>query len=122
MELIYDYLPIFLIVIFAVLFAAGSIIASSLVKKKHPNPSKSLPYECGMEPLASAKILFPIRFYLVALLFLLFDMETVYILAWAIIFGVPSLRMFALAEMLVFMGFLLVGYIYVWKKGALTWV
>ncbi|ACM18831.1 NADH dehydrogenase I, A subunit [Geotalea daltonii FRC-32] len=113
------YLPIILLVAVAVAFGLGSIIFSSLIGPKKPSEVKLSPYECGVEPVGSARERFSIKFYIIAMLFILFDIEAVFLYPWAVLF--KRLGMFGLMEMGVFIVILFVGYIYVWKKGALEW-
>ncbi|TWJ33557.1 NADH-quinone oxidoreductase subunit A [Geobacter argillaceus] len=113
------YLPIVVLVAIAVLFGLGSIILSTIIGQKKPSVVKMQPYECGIEPVGSARERFSIKFYLIAMLFILFDIEAVFLYPWAILF--KRLGVFGLVEMGVFIVILFVGYIYVWKKGALEW-
>ena len=113
------YLPILLLVLLAILFGIGSLFLSSLLGPKKPSSLKLSPYECGCEPVGSARERFSIKFYLIAMLFILFDIEAVFLYPWSILF--KRLGMFGLIEMGVFVVILLVGYIYIWKKGALEW-
>src|SRR5438309_2725005 len=117
------YLPFLLLLLFVVANAAGMIGLSHLVGPKRPTPLKDAPYESGMPPLGSAHERFSVKFYLVAVLFILFDIETVFLIPWAVIFmGTGTLTTgFLLVEMLVFMLILFVGYVYVWKRGAFQW-
>ena len=114
-----DYLPILILVILAALFAAGSVLLSSLLGPRRPNPEKLSPYECGVEPVGTARERFSVKFYLVAMLFIIFDMEIVFLYPWAVVF--QQLRLFGLMAMGSFLLVLLVGYFYVWKKGGLEW-
>ena len=113
------YLPIVLLVMIAILFGLGSVILSSLIGQKKPSAVKMSPYECGCEPVGSARERFSIKFYLIAMLFILFDIEAVFMYPWAILY--KRLGLFGLVEMGLFIAILFVGYIYVWKKGALEW-
>ena len=113
------YLPILVLVIIAVCFGMGSLIFSTLIGQKKPSKIKLAPYECGCEPVGSARERFSIKFYLIAMLFILFDIEAVFLYPWSVIF--KRLGMFGLMEMGVFIAILFVGYVYVWKKGALEW-
>jgi NADH-quinone oxidoreductase subunit A len=113
------YLPILLLVIVAVLFGLASLVFSSLIGPKKPSAVKLSPYESGCEPVGTARERFSIKFYLIAMLFILFDIEAVFLYPWAILY--KKLGVFGLAEMGVFIVILFVGYIYVWKKGALEW-
>ena len=118
------YLPFLLLLLFVVANAAGMIGLSHLVGPKRPTPLKDAPYESGMPPLGSARERFSIKFYLVAMLFIVFDIETVFLIPWGTIFlGSPQgpSTGFLLVEMLVFILILAVGYVYVWKRGALEW-
>lgn len=122
MNYLQPYLPILIILTVAVLFGMGTLIFSRLIGPRRPNPVKSLPYECGNIPTGAANVRLPIKFYLVALLFLLFDMETVLILSWAVAFRDPLIPpLYGLGVMLFFMAILAVGFLYEWRKGALTW-
>jgi NADH-quinone oxidoreductase subunit A len=113
------YLPILVLVIIAVCFGLGSLVFSTLIGQKKPSKVKLAPYECGCEPVGSARERFSIKFYLIAMLFILFDIEAVFLYPWSVIF--KRLGMFGLMEMGVFIAILFVGYVYVWKKGALEW-
>ena len=113
------YLPILVLVIIAVCFGMGSLIFSTLIGQKKPSKVKLAPYECGCEPVGTARERFSIKFYLIAMLFILFDIEAVFLYPWSVIF--KRLGMFGLMEMGVFIAILFVGYVYVWKKGALEW-
>lgn len=113
------YLPIIALVVVAVLFGFCTIIFSSLIGQKKPNKIKCAPYECGIEPVGSARERFSVKFYIIAMLFILFDIEAVFLYPWSVIF--KRLGMFGVMEMGVFIVILFVGYIYVWKKGALEW-
>src|SRR5712691_12157610 len=125
------YLPFLLLLLFVVATAAGMIGLSHLVGPKRPTPLKDAPYESGMPPLGSAHERFSVKFYLVAMLFIVFDIETVFLIPWGTIFfqqggggggaGAGPGMGFLLVEMLVFMGILAIGYVYVWKRGALQW-
>jgi NADH-quinone oxidoreductase subunit A len=113
------YLPILLLVIVAIAFGFIVLILSALVGPKKPSAVKLAPYECGVEPVGTARERFSIKFYMIAMLFILFDIEAVFLYPWAILY--KKLGVFGLAEMGAFIVILFVGYIYVWKKGALEW-
>jgi NADH-quinone oxidoreductase subunit A len=113
------YLPIMLLIVVALAFGLGSVVFSSLVGQKKFSKVKMAPYECGCEPIGTARERFPIKFYLIAMLFILFDIEAVFLYPWAILY--KKLGVFGVVEMGVFVVILFVGYIYVWKKGALEW-
>jgi len=118
------YVPFLILLGLAALNAAGFVVISHLVTRRRPTAAKDAPYESGMPPLGSAHERFSVKFYLVAMLFIIFDVETVFLIPWGAIFlgtGEGPGTGFLLAEMLVFLGILAVGYIYLWKRGALQW-
>jgi len=114
-----SYIPILLMVLVAAGFAALALGIAWLMGPSRPDPSKDETYECGVPPVGDARERFSVRFYVVAMLFIVFDLETVFLFPWAVIFRQSTLFFFL--EMLVFLGLLLVGYIYVWRTGALEW-
>ena len=114
-----SYLPILTLIFIALAFATGSMVFSRLIGEKKPSDVKLAPYECGMPPVGSARERFSVKFYIIAMLFIVFDIEVVFMYPWAVMF--KRLGMFGFAEMGVFILILLVGYAYVWKKGALEW-
>ncbi len=113
------YLPVLILVMVVVGFAVFAVVASHLLGQHKPTRVKMAPYECGIASPGYGKTRIPLRYYTVAMLFLLFDLEVVFLYPWAVTF--KKLGVFGLVEMLIFIGILLVGYIYVWKKGALEW-
>ncbi len=114
-----EYVAIGLMIVLATLVALIAIGLGTLFGPKKESAAKSMPYESGMNPYGEGTRRMPIRFYLVAVLFILFDIEVVFFLPWAITFR--QLGLFGLIEMIVFIVILLVGYVYAWKKGALEW-
>lgn len=114
------YVPVLIFVIVAILLPVVGLAVGRLLRPSRPSPSKLSPYECGVEPASDARDRVSIRFYIVAILFVIFDVETVFLFPWAILYG--ELALFGLIEMFIFLGILIVGYFYVWKKGALEWV
>jgi len=114
------YIPIAIFVVVATGFAILTIVISSALHPSKYNKVKLEPYECGIEPLTDARDRYSIRYYLVAMLFVIFDVETVFMFPWAVIFN--KLALFGLIEMIVFIFILVVGYYYAWQKGALEWV
>jgi len=114
-----SYLPILVLIGIALAFAVGSTVMSGIVGQKKPSVVKLAPYECGMPPVGTARERFSVKFYIVAMLFILFDIEAVFLYPWAVMF--KRLGVFGFAEMGVFILILLFGYVYVWKKGALEW-
>ncbi len=113
------YFPVLLQVLIAMAIAAGMLITSAIVGRRVRNRIKDQPYECGITPVGSTRERFSVKFYLVAMVFILFDIETVFLYPWAVVFR--ELRMFAFVEMLVFVALILSGFFYIWKKGALAW-
>jgi NADH-quinone oxidoreductase subunit A len=114
-----SWIPILIFLIFVTGFAVTSLIGSYVLGVKKPNPRKLSPYECGLTPVGSARERFSVKFYLVAMLFLLFDIEAVFLFPWAVIYR--ELKLFGFFEMVLFIAAILAGYVYVWKKGALEW-
>ncbi len=113
------YFPILVQIVIAMAVAGGMLGASYFLGKKVRNPVKDLPYECGIVPTGSARERFSVKFYLVAMLFILFDIEAVFLYPWAVVFR--ELKLFAFIEMLIFIVLILCGFFYIWKKGALDW-
>ena len=113
------YLPILLQVALAVLIAGGAIIASHIIGHRVKSKTKDQPYECGVQPTGDARGRFSVKFYLVAMLFILFDVEAIFFYPWAYVFR--ELQLFGFLEMMLYIAILLVGYLYLWKKGALDW-
>ena len=117
------YLPLLILLLVAGFIAALLVGLSWILGPKQPSNEKLSPYECGVNPVGTARDRFPIKFYLIAMLFIIFDIETVFLYPWAVMFRdqVMAIRGFLLSEMIVFIIILFVGYVYVWKKGALEW-
>ncbi|HJO39933.1 MAG: NADH-quinone oxidoreductase subunit A [Vicinamibacterales bacterium] len=113
------YVPILIFVFVATGFAIFTLIMSGLLHPERYNKVKLEPYECGIEPETDARDRYSIRYYLVAMLFVIFDVETVFMFPWAVI--MDELALFGLIEMIVFLFILVVGYVYAWRKGALEW-
>jgi NADH-quinone oxidoreductase subunit A len=114
-----EYLAILIYILIAVAFAIFAILASHLLGQRKPSPLKEEPYECGMTTVGSSFRRIPIKYYIIAMLFLLFDIEVVFLYPWAVVF--KELKVFAFISMAVFIGILLIAYLYIWKKGALEW-
>src|SRR5215510_13777601 len=114
-----NYLPIGIMMIIAVVFAVVMSKASEWFGPKNPNEIKLSTYESGMEPIRSAHERVSVKYYLVAMLFIIFDIEVVFLYPWAVNF--KMLGLFGLVEMFIFIAILMLGYLYVWKKGALRW-
>ena len=117
--MLFDYLPLVILFILAVLLAGFVVLLGHAFGPRKPTKRKSQPYESGMTPIGPGTRRLPVRFYLVAVLFILFDIEVVFFYPWAVAFR--QLGLFGLIEMLIFILILLVGYVYAWKKGALEW-
>ncbi len=115
-----NYVPIFLFVAVIAVLIPVTLLAAKLVRPENPSKAKLMPYECGIDPVDSARGRYTVRFYIVAILFVVFDVETIFLLPWAAQFNYMGL--FGLVEMLIFLAILIVGFIWVWKKGALEWV
>ena len=113
------FIPILIMVAVAIGFAAGGLAASHFLGRRVNDPAKLAPYECGITPVGSARERFHTRFYLVAMLFIVFDIETVFLYPWAVVY--KQLALFGLIEMAIFIAILLAGLAYVWGKGALEW-
>lgn len=120
-----SYFPVLVFILFAAAFGFIPIVAGRIIGPSKPDAEKLSPFECGFEPFEDARIKFDVRYYLLAILFILFDLEIAFLFPWATILkeiaANESIRMFGFFEMIVFLGILLLGYIYVWKRGALDW-
>ncbi|MBK47476.1 MAG: NADH-quinone oxidoreductase subunit A [Pelagibacteraceae bacterium] len=114
-----EYLPILLFLIVSLIFSVGALSLSFVLSPKKPNDEKLSPYECGFEPFDDARTKFDIRFYLVALLFIIFDLEVAFLFPWAI--SLENIGLFGYFSMMIFLIILTIGFIYEWKKGALEW-
>ena len=113
------YFPVLVQAVLAMAVAAGLLGVSFLLGHRVRNRVKDQPYECGMAPVGNARERFSVKFYLVAMLFILFDIEAIFLYPWAVVFR--ELKMFAFVEMLILMVLILAGFFYVWRKGALDW-
>src|SRR5213593_3768646 len=114
------YIPIFLFMAGAFALPVVTLLVARLVRPQTGGEGKLTPYECGVDPDSDARKRYAIRYYVVAILFVIFDVETVFLFPWAIIYK-KQLALFGLVEMLVFLGILIVGYVWIIKKGALDW-
>ncbi len=114
-----NYLPLLMHFIVAGLLASVIVTLSWIIGQRKPTRAKMSPYECGMAPIGDARERFSVKFYMVAMLFILFDVEAVFLYPWAVI--LKELKMFGFWEMMVYIGIFLVGFFYVWKKGVLDW-
>jgi NADH-quinone oxidoreductase subunit A len=118
-SLLSDYFPILVFLAVAGGVAMAMVTASFLVARQQPDTAKLSPYECGFEPFDDARIRFDVRYYLVAILFIIFDLEVAFLFPWAV--SLTDLGVFGFWSMIVFLAVLTVGFIYEWKKGALEW-
>ena len=118
-EYLTHYFPILFFVVVALFFGIWSLVISYLVQPKYPEPEKLSSYECGSEPFSDARMPFPVRYYIFAMLFVIFDIEVIFLYPWAVVF--TKIELIGLIEMLVFIGLFLVAYVYAWRKGALEW-
>ena len=114
-----DYLPIMLFLIIAIVLSCAFVLVNFVISPKNPDPEKLSAYECGFEPFEDSRIEFDVRFYLVAILFIIFDLEIAFLFPWAISLG--NIGLLGFSSMMIFLGILTVGFIYEWRKGALDW-
>ena len=119
LEYLNSYFPILLFIFVALAFGVVTLIVSYLVQPKYPEPEKLSTYECGSEPFSDARMPFPIRYYIFAMLFVIFDIEIIFLYPWAVVFD--KIGLIGLLEMIIFIGLFVVAYVYAWRKGALEW-
>lgn len=113
------WFPVLIQIVIAIVVAGAMVGLSALLGKRVRDPVKSMPYESGMNPIGSARERFSVKFYLVAMVFIVFDIEAIFLYPWAVIYR--ELKLFAFFEMLVFIALVLCGFFYIWKKGVLNW-
>ena len=120
-----NYFPILVFVVVGLVFGCVPILLGWLIAPNRPDSEKLSPFECGFEVFEDARIKFDVRYYLIAIIFILFDLEVAFLIPWASIFkeivGTAEVKLFGFIEMLVFLAILIVGYVYAWAKGALDW-
>ena len=120
-----NYFPVLVFVLIALVFGIAPVVTGMVLAPHRPDAEKLSPYECGFEAFEDARVKFDVRYYLISILFILFDLEVAFLVPWATIFkeivGTESVRWFGFIEMLVFLVILVVGYAYAWIKGALDW-
>ena len=120
-----NYFPVFVFILFGLAFGCVPIILGWLIAPHRPDSEKLSAYECGFEAFEDARMKFDVRYYLIAILFILFDLEIAFLFPWAAIFkeivNTEAVKTFGFVEMFVFIGILVVGYVYAWAKGALDW-
>ena len=114
-----QYFPILLFILFGLALGALMLSVGRMVSPNRPDPEKLSPYECGFEAFEDARMKFDVRYYLVAILFILFDLEIAFLFPWAVV--LPEIGYFGFIAMMVFLAIIIVGFIYEWKKGALEW-
>ncbi len=114
-----EYAPIFVFIIIAILMGAAPLVLTLFLAEQRPDAEKLSAYECGFEAFEDARMQIDVRFYLVAILFVVFDLESAFLFPWAIVLN--QIGLFGFVEMMLFLVILLVGYVYAWKKGALQW-
>src|SRR5688500_5112664 len=117
--LLTEYLPILIFIGIAVGLAGLILLASYVIARQHPDAEKLSAYECGFEPFEDTRNRFDVRFYLVAILFIIFDLEVAFLFPWAVSLG--NIGLLGFWSMMIFLGVLTIGFIYEWKKGALEW-
>ena len=118
-DLLSEYLPILIFLAVAIAIAIFMVMSSYIVARQKPDSEKLSAYECGFEAFDDARSRFDVRFYLVAILFIIFDLEVAFLFPWAVAFG--DIGVFGFCSMVIFLGVLTVGFIYEWRKGALEW-
>ena len=120
-----NYFPVLLFLLVGLGFGIAPIVLGRIVAPHKPDPEKLSPYECGFEPFEDARVKFDVRYYLIAILFIIFDLEIAFLFPWASIFceivDTAEVKLFGFIEMFVFLGILILGYVYAWAKGALDW-
>ena len=122
LEYLTKYFPILLFIFVALAFGVVTLLLSYLVQPKYPEPEKLSAYECGSEPFSDARTPFPVRCYIFAMLFVIFDIEVIFLYPWAVVFNdINKVSVIGLVEMMIFIALFLVAYVYAWRKGALEW-
>ena len=120
-----NYFPVLVFILIGIVFGFAPVITGMIVAPHRPDSEKLSPYECGFEAFENARMKFDVRYYLIAILFIIFDLEVAFLVPWASIFKeivqTDSVKLFGFVEMLVFILILVVGYVYAWVKGALDW-
>ena len=114
-----DYLPILIFLVISIAFGLGALLIGAIFRLRRPYKEKLMPYESGIDPVGEPRVRFSIRFYVIAMLFVVFDVEAIFLYPWAVVFD--KIGLYAFVEMMIFIGMLLVGYIYAWRKEAFKW-
>ncbi|MCZ4273007.1 NADH-quinone oxidoreductase subunit A [Maritalea porphyrae] len=118
-ELLLNYLPVIIFIGLSAVIGLALLVAPFLIAVKNPDPEKVSAYECGFDPFDDARMKFDVRFYLVAILFIIFDLEVAFLFPWAVAF--KGVGWFGFWAMMIFLGVLTIGFVYEWRKGALEW-
>ncbi|MBX3301573.1 MAG: NADH-quinone oxidoreductase subunit A [Nitrospira sp.] len=113
------FFPILLFIFVTLAFGMVTLLISYFVQPRYPEPEKLTTYECGSEPFSDARMPFPVRYYIFAMLFVIFDIEVIFLYPWAVVF--KKIGVIGLVEMMIFIGLFVVAYVYAWRKGALEW-
>ena len=119
LEYLTRYFPVLVFIFVALGFGVVTLLLSYVVQPKYPEPEKLSTYECGSEPFSDARMPFPVRYYIFAMLFVIFDVEVIFLYPWAVVFS--KIGLIGLLEMMMFIALFLVAYAYAWRKGALEW-
>jgi NADH-quinone oxidoreductase subunit A len=119
LEYLAKFFPILLFIFVALAVGVLTLVISYFVQPRYPEPEKLSTYECGAEPFSDARMPFPVRYYIFAMLFVIFDIEVIFLYPWAVVFR--KIGLIGLIEMMIFIGLFLVAYVYAWRKGALEW-
>jgi NADH-quinone oxidoreductase subunit A len=119
LEYLTRYFPVLVFIFVALGFGVVTLLLSYIVQPKYPEPEKLSAYECGSEPFSDARMPFPVRYYIFAMLFVIFDVEVIFLYPWAVVFN--KIGLIGLLEMMMFIALFLVAYAYAWRKGALEW-
>jgi NADH-quinone oxidoreductase subunit A len=116
---LFQYFPVVMFIAATLIFAVFTLVISYYLQPRLPNKEKLEPYECGSDPISDARMPFPVRYYIIAMLFVIFDIEVIFLYPWALVF--PKIKFLGFIEMMVFIGLFVAGYAYAWRKGALEW-
>ncbi|MEE8492404.1 MAG: NADH-quinone oxidoreductase subunit A [Nitrospirales bacterium] len=119
LDYLLQYTAVLLFILVVAAFGVGTLVISYFVQPRFPEPEKLSPYECGSEPFSDARIPFPVRYYIFAMLFVIFDVEVIFLYPWAVAF--KAMGLIGLIEMMIFIGLFVLAYVYAWRKGALEW-
>ncbi len=119
LDYLLQYSAVLLFILVVAAFGVGTLVISYFVQPRFPEPEKLSPYECGSEPFSDARIPFPVRYYIFAMLFVIFDVEVIFLYPWAVAF--KAMGLIGLIEMMIFIGLFVLAYVYAWRKGALEW-